>query len=124
MSSIASQKPNRKRSGWRFISSPIAESAIVKRVLVYGFGVYRGFAANVTETILRRLPRPRGLKKIVFPVRFHRGPFVRAVKAHDPDVILGLGQCSKGKKLRIESQALNRRRQDKNEKAKPIVRGG
>ena len=96
----------------------------MKRVLVYGFGVYRGFAANVTETILRRLPRRRGLKKIVFPVRFHRGQFVRAVKAHDPDVILGLGQCSKGKKLRIESQALNRRRQDKNEKAKPIVRGG
>jgi len=97
---------------------------MVKRILVYGFGIYRGFKANVTEKILRRLPRRRGLKKIVFPVRFHRGQFIQAVKKNSPDIILGLGQCSKGKKLRIEARAINRRRKDKSERAKPIVRGG
>jgi pyroglutamyl-peptidase len=94
------------------------------RILVYGFGVYRSFKENVTEKIIRRLPKRRGLRKMVFPVRFHCGQFVQAVRKYHPDVILGLGQCSKGKKLRIESQALNRRRNDKGEKAKPIIRGG
>ena len=96
----------------------------MKRILVYGFGVYRGFDDNVTEKIIRRLPRRNGLKKIVFPVRFHQGQFVQAVKAHNPDIILGLGQCAKGKKLRIESRAVNKRRDDKHKRVKPIVRGG
>jgi pyroglutamyl-peptidase len=94
------------------------------RILIYGFGPYRRFRDNVTEKLIRRLPKRRGLRKMVFPVRFHRGQFVQAVRKLHPDVILGLGQCSKGKKLRIESQALNRRRNDKHKKAKPIVRGG
>ena len=94
------------------------------RILVYGFGPYRRFRDNVTEKILRRLPRRRGQRKMVFPVRFHHGQFVQAVRKYRPDFILGLGQCSKGKKLRIESRALNRRRNDKGEKTKPIIRGG
>ena len=94
------------------------------RILVYGFGVYRDFKENVTEKIIRRLPRRRWLRTIVFPVRFHRGQFLQAVREHNPDVILGLGQCSKGRKLRIESSAVNQRRNNKSEKPKPIVTGG
>jgi pyrrolidone-carboxylate peptidase len=94
------------------------------RILVYGFGVYRSFKENVTGKIIRRLPRQRQLSKIIFPVRFHRRQFIDAVRKHDPDVILGLGQCSRGKRLRIERCALNKRRADKHEKAQPIVRGG
>jgi len=94
------------------------------RILVYGFGVYRGFKGNVTEKILRRLSRQRQLEKIVFPVRFHRRQFIDAVKKHEPDIILGLGQCSRGRRLRIERRAVNKRRNDKGKKAKPIIRGG
>jgi pyroglutamyl-peptidase len=94
------------------------------RILVYGFGVYRDFEENVTEKIIRRLPRRRQLGKIIFPVRFHRRQFIDAVRKHDPEVILGLGQCSRGKRLRIERRAVNKRRNDKGEKPKPIVRGG
>ena len=94
------------------------------RILVYGFGVYRSFKENVTEKIIRRLPRLRRLAKVIFPVRFHRRQFIDAVRKHDPEVILGLGQCSRGTRLRIERRALNRRRNDKGEKPKPIVRGG
>jgi pyroglutamyl-peptidase len=94
------------------------------RLLVYGFGPYRQFKDNVTGRILRQLPRRSGLKKIVFPVRFHRHQFLSAFKAHNPDIVLGLGQCSSGRRLRIESRALNRRRNDSHQKARPIVSGG
>ena len=94
------------------------------RILVYGFGVYRSFKENVTEKIIRRLPRQRRLAKVIFPVRFHRRQFIDAVRKRDPEVILGLGQSSRGRRLRIERRALNRRRNDKGEKPKPIVRGG
>lgn len=94
------------------------------RILVYGFGPYRHFQKNVTETILRLLPRLRRVKRIVFPVKFHRTQFIRAVTAYKPDVILGLGQCSRGSLLRLETAAYNRRRSTKRDKPKPIVRGG
>lgn len=94
------------------------------RMLIYGFGVYRDFKENVTETILRRLPARRRLGKIIFPVRFHRRQFIEAVKKHEPDVILGLGQCSRGRKLRIERKAVNQWRNDKRERAWPILRDG
>jgi pyroglutamyl-peptidase len=94
------------------------------RILIYGFGRYRRFRDNVSEKILRRLPKRRWLKKIVFPVKFHRRQFIDAARKHDPEVILGLGQCSRGLRLRIERRAINRRRNDIHERARPIVRGG
>ncbi len=94
------------------------------RILVYGFGPYRRFRDNVSVKIIRRLPRQRQLIKIIFPVRFQRRQFIDAVRKHDPDVILGLGQCSRGRRLRIERRAVNKRRNDKDEKTKPIIRGG
>ena len=94
------------------------------RVLVYGFGPYRQFADNVTERILRELPRQKSLIRVVFPVRFHKRQFTNAIKQFTPDVILGLGQCSNGRLLRIEARAVNRRRSNKKEKTRPIIPGG
>jgi pyrrolidone-carboxylate peptidase len=93
-------------------------------ILIYGFGPYRQFRDNVTEKILRRLPRRSWLKRCVFPVRFDKKQFVAAVKANRPEIIVGLGQCSRGRTLRIETCALNRRRNSKKEKARPIVPQG
>jgi pyrrolidone-carboxylate peptidase len=92
-------------------------------MLLYGFGPYRQFKNNVTERILRRIPKRRGLTKVVFPVKFDRSQFTRAVIQHQPQWILGLGQCSRGRRLRIETRALNRRRNSKKEKARPILAG-
>jgi pyroglutamyl-peptidase len=78
------------------------------RVLIYGFGPYRQFRDNITATILETLPASEGLKKIVFPVRFDRNQFVRALKRHRPDIVLGLGQSSR-RRIEIEARALNRR---------------
>jgi hypothetical protein len=36
---------------------------------------------------------------------------------------VGLGQCSRGQRLRVEAQAVNRRRNHRNEKSKPIIAG-
>jgi pyrrolidone-carboxylate peptidase len=94
------------------------------RVLVYGFGPYRQFQENVTEKILRQLPKRRLLKRVVFPVRFHKSQFTNTIKAFNPDVILGLGQCSNGGHLRIETRAVNKRRNEKTERTQSIVAGG
>jgi pyroglutamyl-peptidase len=94
------------------------------RVLIYGFGPYRQFHRNVTENILRQLPKQRQMTKIVFPVRFHKRQFINAIKNSTPDVILGLGQCSEGRLLRVEARAINKRRAGPRTKATPIVQGG
>jgi pyrrolidone-carboxylate peptidase len=97
---------------------------ISMRVLIYGFGPYRQFQNNVTESIVRMFPKRRGMNKIVFPVRFHRSQFIGAIEKNNPDVILGLGQCSRGRLLRIESTAVNKKRKSKSEKATAIVAHG
>lgn len=94
------------------------------RVLIYGFGPYRHYRQNVTEKIVRKLPRRRWLKKLIFPVRFQRSQFLRVIEEHQPDVILGLGQCSTGRRLRVETRAVNKRREYKGDKPKPIVSAG
>ena len=94
------------------------------RLLVYGFGPYKQFKSNITHRIVSKLPRSTDLKKIVFPVRFNKSQFTAAIAKHRPDIILGLGQCGSGKKLRIERRAINFRRKNKEEKGRAIVRGG
>jgi pyroglutamyl-peptidase len=94
------------------------------RLLIYGFRPYRQYKENITEKIIKRLPKRRGLRRVVFPVRFQKGQFIEAVKKYKPDVILGLGQCSRGRRLRIETRAVNKRRNDRKERKKPIVPGG
>ena len=94
------------------------------RLLIYGFGPYKQFEKNITQAIVRKLPSSPNLQKIVFPVRFDKKQFTDAVKKHRPDLVLGLGQCSRGRLLRIERRAVNKRREQKKEKARSILRGG
>jgi pyrrolidone-carboxylate peptidase len=78
------------------------------KTLVYGFGPYEEFDANISESVVRALaPRP-GVVIEVFDVRFDRDMFVSVLGRHAPDVVIGLGQCRRGRKLRIESRAQNR----------------
>lgn len=94
-----------------------------KRILLYGFGPYRQFRDNITAEIVKSLPRQPGLRKIVFPVRFNRRQFVDALKRLNPDVVLGLGQSTRGR-MEVESQAKNRRRASRAAKPKTILRRG
>jgi pyroglutamyl-peptidase len=94
------------------------------RILIYGFGPYRQFDDNVTETIVCAFPKRQGLKTVVFPVRFHKGQFTRVLADYRPDVVLGLGQCSRGSLLRQERRAVNRRRKPSDAKTTPISAAG
>jgi pyroglutamyl-peptidase len=94
------------------------------RILVYGFAPYRQFRSNITMEIVRRLPRRAGLNKIVFSVRFNRRQFIDALRRFQPDIVIGLGQCSRGRKLRIETRAINLRRNRKQERLKKIALAG
>ncbi|MGH7773150.1 MAG: hypothetical protein ACREQA_13065 [Candidatus Binatia bacterium] len=94
------------------------------RLLLYGFGPYLRFKENITEKLLNKLPGKKGLKKVVFPVRFQKGQFIKTMKRYNPDVVLGLGQRSRGRRLKIELKAGNQKRKDKREKPRSIVPGG
>lgn len=94
------------------------------RLLIYGFGPYKQFKENITAKILRRLPARSGVKKVIFPARFQKRQFVEVLKKHKPEIILGLGQTSRSKRLKIERRAVNRRRENKGEQARPIISRG
>lgn len=94
------------------------------RLLIYGFGPYKKFKDNITEKILRRFPAKSGVKKVIFPVRFQKRQFLETLEKYKPDVILGLGQSSKSRRLKIERRAVNQRREAQREKPRSIHPGG
>ncbi|MGH7848408.1 MAG: hypothetical protein ACREQW_24995 [Candidatus Binatia bacterium] len=112
----------RKQKDGRFAKSPA--TAKRPRVLVYGFGPYDDFRSNITAKALAKLAGRKNLTKIVFPVRFDKSQFIRAVAKHNPDIVVGLGQCSRGARFRIERGAVNRKRRRPSTKATPIDAGG
>lgn len=71
-------------------------------VLVYGFGPYMSFADNVTEKTIRALPRRVRAHLMVFDVKFDRDMFERALERLRPDIIIGMGQHPRARKLRLE----------------------
>lgn len=75
------------------------------RVLIYGFGPYRQFHDNVTERTIRSLPRVAGVRTVVFDVRFDRAMFERALARANPELVIGLGQHPRARKLRLERRA-------------------
>ena len=94
-----------------------------KKILLYGFGPYRQFQENITAKIIKSLPRSPGLKRVVFPVRFQRSPFVQALERHRPDVVLGLGQSTR-RGIEWEARAANRRRAGAKARARAIRKCG
>jgi pyrrolidone-carboxylate peptidase len=93
------------------------------RILIYGFGPYRQFQENITARIVKSLAPRAGLKKEVFPVRFQRSQFIGALRRHNPDYVLGLGQ-SERKNIEIETRAANRKRMSKAAPAHSISKHG
>ena len=93
------------------------------RVLVYGFGPYREFRDNITETIIKALSPLPGLTTAVFPVRFNRRQFIDVLERHKPDRVIGLGQCTRGR-IELESRAINRKRASNRVSAKRIRQSG
>ncbi len=75
--------------------------------LVYGFGPYGKFAHNVTTDIIRLVNRMKLAKGIVFDVRFNRKQFTEVLGRYRPEIVIGLGQHPRARKMRIERRARN-----------------
>ena len=90
-------------------------------VFVYGFGPYGEFERNVTEAVVRALPPLGGLRTAVFPVRFDRAMLLAPVRSEPAEIIIGLGQCRRGRKLRLERKAVNLRAEP-DKAPRPIAR--
>jgi len=79
----------------------------MKRILVYGFEPYGGLKENISEQVVKRLPKQPGLIKKIMPVQFSKISFIKLARKNNVDFILGLGQHPTAKKIRIERKAVN-----------------
>jgi pyrrolidone-carboxylate peptidase len=79
------------------------------KALVYGFGPYGKYTHNVTTEIVREINRAKLAQGIVFNVKFDPNQFTAALKRYQPEVIIGLGQHPRARKIRIERRARNSR---------------
>lgn len=77
-------------------------------ILLYGFGLYDNHAENISGELVEGMQLMRGVHRKVFDVRFDRSMFIDAVDACDPDVIIGLGQSARSRRIRVERKAVNR----------------
>ena len=88
--------------------APLSSVLTMQRILIYGFGPYQQYTSNITEVLLRSMKLPRNVFKEVFEVRFSRRMFENTFETVRPDVILGLGQHPRARKLRIERRTHKR----------------
>ena len=88
--------------------APLSSVLTMQRILIYGFGPYQQYASNITEVLLRSMKLPRNVFKEVFEVHFNRHMFETIFETVQPDVILGLGQHPRARKLRIERRTHKR----------------
>lgn len=77
------------------------------KILLYGFKPYKKFKSNITEEIINKISPRKDLRKVVFPVKFNKEIFLKEVRFYKPDIIIGLGQHARGKKIRIERKTIN-----------------
>jgi len=94
------------------------------KVLLYGFKPYKKWKENITEKIIRKIRNRKNLKKIIFDVEFNKKNFIDEIKKYNPDVIIGLGQHPRSKKIRIERKAVNLKTHNKKEVPKKISKKG
>lgn len=76
-------------------------------ILVYGFRPYGPYKRNITEEAIACLPRIPGVTRHVFDVRFDARMFDEYFCRIAPDIIIGMGQHPRARKLRIERKSIN-----------------
>jgi pyrrolidone-carboxylate peptidase len=92
------------------------------KTLIYGFMPYKEWKNNITEKIVKKV-KGKNLVKVVFPVRFEKRVFLDKIRRSKPDIIIGLGQHPRGKKIRIERKAMNTWAHSKQEEPRKISKG-
>ena len=94
------------------------------KILVYGFGPYKEWRDNVTVRVLSLLKERDNLHSKVFDVEFDEDMFLAEVNSLEPDIVIGMGQHPRARKIRIERTAVNRKRNSREEEPEPIHPGG
>ena len=92
------------------------------KIFIYGFRYNEPGHYNISEKIVKRIPNQRSLIKRIFPARFNSKIFLNSIKKFQPDIILGLGQYPRGKKIRIERKTINLYRNNRKDKPKVIAK--
>lgn len=97
------------------------------QILIYGFKPYADHKTNITIAIVKSVINHELITKKIFDVNFDAKMFRQTLLQAKPDVIIGLGQHPRARKLRIERKAKNLRRNDDGsvvqiDKAGPSVR--
>jgi len=92
-------------------------------ILLYGFGPYDSHETNISGELVRGMRLPPGVQRRIFDVCFDRAMFIDAIESGNPDIIIGLGQSARSRKIRIERKALNLMG-ERGEKKLPITRHG
>jgi pyrrolidone-carboxylate peptidase len=83
------------------------------KTLIYGFKPYKKYKKNISEEIVKKINKT----KAIFKVKFNKSQYINKIKQTKPDIIIGIAQHPRAKKIRIERKAVNIYR--KNKKAKP-----
>ena len=95
----------------------------MKTVLIYAFEPFLQYRVNITEQLVRALPAYPGVETRILPVRFEADLFLAPLRASQPDYLLGLGQCPRGRQIRIERKAWNQMRPDRQSELEVIAPG-
>ena len=90
------------------------------RILIFGFGRFGHYSSNITESIIAALPRSKGIATKVFDVKFDAKLFSRTFDTLQPQVIIGLGQHPRARKIRIERRAQNLMARTRTQPPRPI----
>ena len=77
------------------------------KILIYGFKSYKHWKKDVTSKILRKIPKKTNIVKVILPIKFEKKPILDKIRKHKPDLIIGIGQHSRGRKVKIERIAKN-----------------
>jgi pyrrolidone-carboxylate peptidase len=82
------------------------------QILIYGFKPYASYKTNITSDIVKSVVNHELITKKIFDVNFDAGMFDQTLAEVKPDVIIGLGQHPRARKLRLERKAKNLQRKD------------
>ena len=92
----------------------------MKKLLVFGFKPYGHNKANISEIIVNKLKNKKISKKIIFPITFNKHIIIKKIMKEKPDIILGLSQHPRARKIRIERKAKNIIKLKKEKKSRRI----
>ena len=76
-------------------------------ILIYGFRKFEHYSSNISESVIAALPKSTGLVTKIFDVEFDSKMFKKEFDSTSPEFIIGLGQHSRARKIRIERRAQN-----------------